>query len=144
METLSVTHNNTLYLGERKASLFSKFISWSDAQQGNRLLWLGLILSIHGCILTPLTVMAVLLAGTNLTLFMVTIVAMGISLVSNLAAMPTKLTIPLFALSIVMDLVVIGFTLAHGLDISSTYISYNSCGYQTTGQPVIFFMPVWG
>jgi len=122
METISATHNSAYYSTEKQLSLFSRFIVWSDAQQGNRLLWLGLILSFHGCILTPLAVMAVLLAGTNLTLFMITIVAMGISLVSNLAAMPTKLTIPLFALSIVMDLVVIGFALAHGLDISSTYI----------------------
>lgn len=122
METISVTHNSAHYSVEEPASLISKFIAWSDAQNSNRLLWLGVILSFHGCILTPLTVMAVLLAGTNLTLFMVTIVAMGISLVSNLAAMPTKLTIPLFVLSIVMDLVVIGFALAHGLDISSTYI----------------------
>jgi hypothetical protein len=66
--------------------------------------------------------MAVLLAGTNLILFMVTIVAMGISLVSNLAAMPTKITIPFFVLSIIMDLAVVGFALAHGLDIASTYI----------------------
>ena len=122
METISATHNSAYYSTEKQHSLFSRFIAWSDTQQGNRLLWLGLILSFHGCILTPLAVMAVLLAGTNLTLFMITIVAMGISLVSNLAAMPTKLTIPLFALSIVMDLVVIGFALAHGLDISNTYI----------------------
>jgi hypothetical protein len=122
METISLTHNTTHYIVQKDASLFSKFITWSDTQQGNRLLWLGLILCLHGCILTPLTVMAVLLAGTNLILFMVTIVAMGISLVSNLAAMPTKITIPLFVLSIIIDLVVVGFALAHGLDIASTYI----------------------
>jgi hypothetical protein len=122
METISLTHNTTHYIVQKDASLFSKFITWSDTQQGNRLLWLGLILCLHGCVLTPLTVMAVLLAGTNLILFMVTIVAMGISLVSNLAAMPTKITIPLFVLSIIIDLVVVGFALAHGLDIASTYI----------------------
>jgi hypothetical protein len=122
METISLTHNTTHYIVQKDASLFSKFITWSDTQQGNRLLWLGLILCLHGCILTPLTVMAVLLAGTNLILFMVTIVAMGISLVSNLAAMPTKITIPFFVLSIIMDLAVVGFALAHGLDIASTYI----------------------
>ena len=122
METISLTHNTTHYTVKKDASLFSKFITWSDTQQGNRLLWPGLILCLHGCVLTPLTVMAVLLAGTNLILFMVTIVAMGISLVSNLAAMPTKITIPLFVLSIIMDLVVVGFALAHGLDIASTYI----------------------
>ena len=122
METISLTHNTTHYTVQNDASLFSKFITWSDTQQGNRLLWPGLILCLHGCVLTPLTVMAVLLAGTNLILFMVTIVAMGISLVSNLAAMPTKITIPLFVLSIIIDLVVVGFALAHGLDIASTYI----------------------
>jgi hypothetical protein len=122
METISLTHNTTHYIVQKDASLFSKFITWSDTQQGNRLLWPGLILCLHGCVLTPLTVMAVLLAGTNLILFMVTIVAMGISLVSNLAAMPTKITIPLFVLSIIIDLVVVGFALAHGLDIASTYI----------------------
>jgi hypothetical protein len=122
MQTISLTHNATHYDAQKHAPVFSRFITWSDAQQGNRLLWLGLILSLHGCIITPLTVMAVLLAGTNLTLFMVTIIAMGISLVSNLAAMPTKITVPLFVVSIIMDLVVIGFALAHGLDIASTYI----------------------
>lgn len=66
--------------------------------------------------------MAVLLAGTNFTLFMMTIVAMGISLVTNLAAMPTKITIPLFVLSVIIDLAVIGIALAHGFDITSTYI----------------------
>lgn len=66
--------------------------------------------------------MAVLLAGTNLTLFIVAIVAMGMSLVTNLAAMPTKITIPVFVLSVIIDLVVVGLALAHGLDITSTYI----------------------
>jgi len=66
--------------------------------------------------------MAVLLAGTNFTLFMMTIVAMGISLVTNLAAMSTRITIPLFLLSVLIDLLVIGIALAHGFDITSTYV----------------------
>ena len=122
MKTISVTHNTAHYYSKERISLFSRFLNWSDGQQANRLLWLGVILSFHGCILTPLTVMAVLLAGTNFTLFMMTIVAMGISLVTNLAAMPTKITIPLFVLSVVIDLVVVGIALAHGFDITSTYI----------------------
>lgn len=66
--------------------------------------------------------MAVLLAGTNLTLFIIAIAAMGMSLVTNLAAMPTKTTIPVFVLSILIDLAVIGIALTHGLDIANTYI----------------------
>jgi hypothetical protein len=66
--------------------------------------------------------MAVLLAGTNLALFVTAIVAMGLSLVTNLAAMPTKITIPVFILSVLIDFVVVAIALAHGLDIASTYI----------------------
>lgn len=122
MKTISVTHSSAQYRSENRVSLLSRFMTWSNAQQSNRLLWLGVILSFHGCILTPLTVMAVLLAGTNLTLFVVAIVAMGMSLVTNLAAMPTKITLPVFALSILIDLIVIAIAMAHGFNIASTYI----------------------
>ena len=122
MKTISVARNATHYRNEEHTSVLSKFFAWSHAQQANRLLWLGVILAFHGCILTPLTVMAVLLAGTNLTLFIIAIVAMGMSLVTNLAAMPTKITIPVFALSILVDLVIVAIALAHGFDITTTYI----------------------
>lgn len=118
MKTISVAHT---YRAER-VSLISKFMAWCHGQEKNRLLWLGVILTLHGCVITPLTVMAVLLAGTNLTLFMIAIVAMGMSLVTNLAAMPTKITIPVFALSVIIDLIVAGIAMAHGFDIASTYI----------------------
>lgn len=119
MKTISVTHAQ---YSEERVSLISKFMNWCNGQEKNRLLWLGVILTLHGCVITPLTVMAVLLAGTNLTLFMMAIVAMGMSLVTNLAAMPTKITIPVFALSIIIDLIVVGMAIAHGLNIASTYI----------------------
>jgi hypothetical protein len=38
---------------------------------------------------------------------MVAIIAMSIALVTNLAAMPTKITIPAFALSVVMDIAIL-------------------------------------
>ena len=121
MKTLTVTQNTT-YQSEAPLSLLSRFLTWCRSQEPNRLLWLGVILTFHGCVLTPLTVMAVLLAGTNLTLFILAIVAMGMSLVTNLAAMPTRVTLPVFALSIVMDLVIVAIALAHGFDITTTYI----------------------
>jgi hypothetical protein len=122
METIAVTQNNTYAHNQERVSLLNRFLNWSNNQQGNRLLWLGVILAFHGCILTPLTVMAVLLGGNSLTLFMIAIVAMGMSLVTNLAAMPTKITIPVFGLSLLMDLVIVGIAVAHGFDIASTYI----------------------
>jgi hypothetical protein len=122
MKTISITHSSLQQHSEERISFISRFLNWCHEQQPNRLLWLGIILSFHGCILTPLTVMAVLLAGTKLTLFLIAIVAMGMSLVTNLAAMPTKITIPIFVLSILLDLLVVGVALAHGFNIEGTYI----------------------
>ena len=68
-------------------------------------MWLGIILAAHGCILTPMTVMSVFLIGAgNLALVVLAIIAMGMALVSNLAAQPTRVTIPVFVLSVLIDL----------------------------------------
>ena len=97
-------------------------MNWCENQNENRILWIGIALAAHGCIITPLTVMAVLLAGTNLFLFMLAIVAMGMSLVTNLAALPTRITIPVFFLSILIDVIIVISTLVIGFDITSTYV----------------------
>jgi hypothetical protein len=104
------------------SSFISKFMNWCKGQEENRLLWLGIALAGHGCILTPLTVMTVLLAGTNLFLFVLALVAMGMSLVTNLAAMPTKITIPVLVFSILIDIAIVVSCLAIGFDITTTYI----------------------
>lgn len=86
-------------------SFLTRFISWTRTQENNRLLWLGIILAAHGCILTPMTVMSVFLIGAgNLALVVLAIIAMGMALVSNLAAQPTRVTIPVFVLSVLIDL----------------------------------------
>src|SRR5438045_7589581 len=86
-----------------KPSVFTRFFKWCTNQEKNRLMWIGIALTAHGCILTPITVAAVLLTGNNFVLFMMAISAMGLSLVTNLAAMPTKITIPAFIFSILID-----------------------------------------
>ena len=120
--TLNQTISTTYTERTASTSLLGKFFDWCKGQQENRLLWLGIVLAGHGCILTPLTVMAVLLAGTNITLFILAIVAMGMSLVTNLAAMPTKITIPVFLLSVLIDIAIIISCVAMGFDITKTYI----------------------
>lgn len=102
-QTISTTYSGTA----SSTSLWVRFMNYCKGQEKNRLLWLGVILAAHGCILTPITVMVTLLAGPNFALFMTGMVAMGIALVTNLAAMPTKYTIPAFALSVLMDVVII-------------------------------------
>ena len=110
------------YAAETKVPVINRFLNWSKGQESNRLLWLGVALSAHGCIITPLTIMAVLLAGTNIFLFILALVAMGATLVTNLAAMPTKITIPVFIWSTMIDIAIIFSCVFIGLDIAKTYI----------------------
>jgi hypothetical protein len=49
-------------------SVFSRFIAWCESQEKYRFGWLGGILAIHGCALTPITLFAVVLFGTNFAL----------------------------------------------------------------------------
>jgi hypothetical protein len=117
-QTISASYADTT----SKVSLFKRFMNYCKGQENNRLLWLGIALAAHGCVLTPITLMAVLMAGTNMALFMLALIAMGLSVVTNLAAMPTRVTIPVFVFSILIDIAVIIAAIAIGFDITTTYI----------------------
>src|SRR6476661_2119981 len=86
---------------EKRTSLITTFLNWCANQEPNRLLWTGVALAVHGCILTPITVMVIALTGVNMILLTVSIVAMAFVLVTNLAALPAKVTVPTFLLSII-------------------------------------------
>lgn len=108
METTLHQTINTTYTAETTSlSMWGRFMNYCQGQENNRLLWLGVILMVHGCILTPITVFVTLAAGPSFSLFMAAIVAMAIALVTNLAAMPTRITIPAFAISIVIDIAIL-------------------------------------
>ena len=94
------------YTKSTHKSLWSTFISWCNGQEKNRFMWLSIALAGHGCFLTPLALMAVMLAGNLMILWAVVIGAMAMCLIANLAAMPTKITIPLFIASVVIDVAV--------------------------------------
>jgi hypothetical protein len=103
-------------------SLLKRFMLWAEGQEKYRFGWVAGILAGHGCIITPITLFAIILSGSNLVFFMAAIVAMMASLVTNLAALPTKYTIPTFIVSIVIDLIIIASCVVIGFDITGTYI----------------------
>ena len=72
-------------------------------------------------VLTIFTMFAVILAGNHFIFWPFIIGGMGITLVVNLAALPTKITIPVFFFSVLMDLVIIISCIAIGFDASSTH-----------------------
>lgn len=116
-QTLTANYSETV----SKPSVITRFMNWCKNQQDNRMLWVGIILAGHGCILTPITIMAVLLAGNSLTLFMLGVVAMMATLVTNLAAMPTKITIPIFILSLIIDIAVLIICITMGFNAANAF-----------------------
>lgn len=122
METITNTTFAPAYTEQvAKPSVFKRFIQWTESQEENRIGWVAGILAGHGCIVTPITLFAIILSGSNIYLFSAAIVAMMASLVTNLAAMPTKYTITTFFFSIVLDLLIIASCIAIGFDITQTY-----------------------
>lgn len=88
-------------------SIFAKFIHWCNGQQEHRLLWLGLALGVHGCFFAPLTILIIGITGFSFPLIMIALSAMAMALIVNLAALPTKITVPVLILSVLVDLAVI-------------------------------------
>jgi hypothetical protein len=105
MITLSAP--STIARQRTSTSIISRFFNWADNQQENKYAWLAVALAVHGCFLTPLTAMIVMATSYNFVLFMAAIGAMAIALVTNLAALPTKITVPAFFLSILIDVLII-------------------------------------
>ena len=97
-----------------KTSLIDKFAAWTEAQEKNRLLWLGIAIAGHGCVLAPISLFIIMFAGFQFGLFMAVMAAMAAALIVNLAAMPTKITIPVFLASVIVDVVAIATAIAIG------------------------------
>jgi hypothetical protein len=103
-------------------SIVTRFINWCKGQEKNRLGWLGAILAIHGCVTTPITLFAIILSGTYFPFYIAALVAMGMAVVTNLAAMPTKITIPVFFLSILIDIAIIIGCISIGFNLAATQV----------------------
>lgn len=112
MQILQQTYSPAYSEVTRKASLMVQFINWCKSQEKYRYGWLAVIVAFHGCVMTPVTVLTIPLGGNNIFLWGAAIAAMAMSLVTNLAAMPTKVTIPVFFFSILIDLTIAGYSLA--------------------------------
>ena len=115
MQTIQQSYSPTYLRTERKESIFSRFLNWCDGQEKFRFGWVACIIAIHGCVLAPITVLAIALGTNHIAYWGVAIGAMAIALVANLAAMPTKVTIPVFFFSVLLDIVLIVVNLAYFL-----------------------------
>lgn len=122
MNTIQQTYSPAYAKKEASVSAWKKFIKWAEGQEENRFLWLAIAIFGHGCFFTILTVGAIVLSGNSFILWPFAIGAMAMTLITNLAALPTKITVPVFFASLLIDFVIIAICLANGLDFSSTFM----------------------
>ena len=117
MQTIQQSISQSYLVTENKnESLLTRFISWTKGQEQFRYGWLGIILGAHGCFITPATVFVVMYTGNNIWFFMTAVIAMTMSLVTNLAALPTKITIPVFFAGIIIDIAIVAISLTNGFN----------------------------
>jgi hypothetical protein len=105
MKTLQ--HPIVLHDSVQRTSIIRRFFDWAEGQQKNRIAWLAVMLMGHACVLTPLTLFFIMYSGNNLVLWPFAMVAMVLVLITNLSAQPTKITIPVFFLSVLLDVIII-------------------------------------
>jgi hypothetical protein len=102
-------------------SLWTRFINWCAAQEEKRMFWLAIGVAGHGCVITVLTVLAIVTSGNLTYLWPFVIAAMTSCLVVNLAALPTKITIPVSFFSVLIDVVIIGICISNGINLNSIF-----------------------
>jgi hypothetical protein len=105
-----------------KTSFWKRFITWADSQDKDyHFGWSGGIIALHGCVITPLTCLVIMATGGQFIFWAFVIAALAIAIIPNLAALTTKYTIPLFFLSIVIDVVLIIVSLMQGFNLEAAY-----------------------
>jgi hypothetical protein len=122
MDTIQSTYSPVIEKTVSRVPAWKKFIKWAEGQEENRFLWLAVALFGHGCILTIVTIFAIMLSGNSFILWPIAIASMAMCVITNLAALPTKITIPVFFFSVLIDVVIIAICIANGFNISNTYI----------------------
>ncbi|HQV55849.1 MAG: hypothetical protein IPN82_02915 [Chitinophagaceae bacterium] len=90
-----------------KKSLWKRFINWADSQEENRFGWTAFAIAGHGCVFTIITVAVILATGNNFIFWPFAIGAMAASLITNLAALPTKIIIPTLFITVLIDIAII-------------------------------------
>jgi len=103
-----------------KTSAWKRFIKWADRQEEYRFGWTAFAITGHGCVFTIVTTMVILFTGNHFIFWPFAIGAMASCLIVNLAAMPTKITIPILFFSLLVDLVIIVICLGYGFDMASS------------------------
>jgi len=85
----------------------SRFSAWLNREEKNRIAWVGISITAMAAVFFPLTMSAILYNGAVFKLIIGAMVSLSLVVITNLAALPTKYTIPAFFLGVGIDIVLI-------------------------------------
>jgi hypothetical protein len=89
-------------------SRLSAFFLWCSAQEEkNHIGWVGFSIVIMSVIFFPITMMCILFHGAHFGLIILAMISLDMVVITNLAALSTKYTIPFLLVGILIDLFVI-------------------------------------
>lgn len=88
-------------------TVVTRIVDWTKNQEKNHIAWVGVSITIMSAIFFPITMTAILFNGAMLSLIMGAMISLAAVVITNLAALPTKYTIPALLLGILMDIVLI-------------------------------------
>jgi len=107
----SITYRNNV-----KTGVFSKFLSWCETQESNRFLWLALAFFLQIGMAVPVTAVSIVFFGGNSLFLWIILAAVNVpTLVLNLAAMPTKTTLPFLFFAWLVEISIILYCLSVAL-----------------------------
>jgi len=101
---------------------WKKFIHWCEKQEENKLGWLAASFVMHGCIFVPMTVMIIAASGNNFVFVALALSSMIIAITTNLADLHTKVSLPVFFGTLVLDMLIIITRLFHGLNVHRLFV----------------------
>jgi len=97
-------------------NLLTRFLNWCTAQESNRFLWMGVTFFAQIGLMLPVAAFSILFFGNNNMLLWIIICAVNLpTLVLNLAALPTKFTLPFLFFAWLTELSVVLYCVSFAL-----------------------------
>lgn len=96
------------YPDTAKKSFLSNFFVWCTNEEAeHHFMWTGIALTSQGAVFFPITMFAMFATGASFWLMLAPIISLAMVVVPNLAGLSTKYTIPIYVLSIIIDVLAI-------------------------------------
>jgi hypothetical protein len=88
-------------------SVYSRFASWTKQEEKNHIAWVGISITAMTAVFFPITMAAILFNGAVFKLIIGAMISLSLVVITNLASLPTKYTIPAFLTGIILDMALI-------------------------------------